>query len=120
MWTDRGWKVSSEKLCWRCEPDLQRSKLRVQQLVWIWSSGEKAGLGVKTWVSTAHRRKEENGAWDSPGRGAEEVPWERTPASQGRAKDGSAPRDKTAPAGGHGPQGWMPEKPSSISPVREK
>lgn len=67
MWTDRGWKVSSEKLCWWCEPDLQRSKLRVQQLVWIWSSGEKAGLGVKTWVSTAHRRKEEMGPGTVPG-----------------------------------------------------
>ena len=78
-----------------------------------WAGGENMGVN-------GPQKERGNGAWDSPGRGAEEVSWERTPASQGRAKDGSAPRDKTAPAGGHGPQGWMPEKPSSISPVREK
>ena len=59
------------------------------------------------------------GAWDGSRRGAEKVPWERTPASQGRAKGNTAPRDKTAPARGHGPQGWMPEKPSNMCP-REK
>ena len=59
-------------------------------------------------------------AWDGSRRGAEEVPWERTPASQGQAKGDSALRDKIAPAEGCGLQGWMPEKPSSISPVSEK
>ena len=59
---------SALKLCWRCEPDLQGSKLSVQRVLQIWSSGEKAGLGVKTWVSTAHRRKEEPGPGTVPGR----------------------------------------------------
>ena len=58
-------------------------------------------------------------AWDGSRRGAEEVPWERTPASQGQVKGNAAPRDKTAPAGGRSPQGWTPEKASSMCP-REK
>ena len=64
-----------------------------------WKISSEAVLGV-------NRPQEERGtgAWDSPRKGAEEVPWERTPVYQGQEKGDSAPRGKTAPAGGHGLQ----------------
>lgn len=42
----KGAEGSALKLCWRCKPDLQGSKLGVQRVMRIWSSGERARLGV--------------------------------------------------------------------------
>ena len=103
MQTDRGWKISSEAVL---EVRTRPSRVQVQRSAGFadlelrregWAGGEDLGV---------NRPQEERGtgAWDSPRKGAEEVPWERTPVYQGQEKGDSAPRGKTAPAGGHGLQ----------------
>ena len=119
MRTDRGWQVSFEAVL---EVQARPSGVQAQGSVNCvdlelrregWAEGEDLSVN-------GPQKERGTRAWDSPGRGAKEVPWERTPASQGQAKGDSALRDKIAPAEGCGLQGWMPEKPSSISPVSEK